>query len=264
MRSGSEPARPAIEVQGLTMAFGSRVIQRELSFAISRGGIFAIMGGSGSGKSTLMRHLIGLETPAAGRVKIEGVSFFEAAPEEQARLREAMGVMFQKGALWSSMTLLENVELPLAEHTPLAAADRRELARLKLALVGLAGFGDFMPAALSGGMVKRAAIARAMALDPEILFLDEPSAGLDPISARHLDDLILELRSALGTTIVVVTHELQSIFTIADDSVLLDAETRTMLTTGNPARLLAESRDPRVQAFLSRGERAAPIAEAAQ
>ena len=236
------------------MAYGSFVIQRDLNFTINRGDVFIIMGGSGCGKSTLMRHLIGLKEPARGQVLYEGVSFWEADPLEQERIMRSFGVLYQSGALWSSMTLAENVALPLHEYTDLSTGQIREIVALKLSLVGLAGFEEFYPSEISGGMQKRAGLARAMALDPEILFFDEPSAGLDPISARRLDDLILELRESLRTTVVVVTHELSSIFAIGNNSVFLDPEARTMIAIGNPHTLLAESRDPKVRSFLTRGE----------
>jgi phospholipid/cholesterol/gamma-HCH transport system ATP-binding protein len=242
-----------IEVRGLTMAYGDFVIQRDLTFSVHRGDVFLLMGGSGSGKSTLLRHMIGLKRPAAGQVLYEGVSFWDADPNTQKAIRRRFGVLFQGGALWSSMTLAENVLLPLGEYTDLGPGERREVASLKLALVGLAGFEDFYPAEISGGMRKRAGLARAMALDPEILFFDEPSAGLDPISSRRLDDLILELRDSLGTTVVVVTHELASIFAIGDDSVFLDAETRTMIASGDPRVLRESAADLRVREFLNRG-----------
>lgn len=242
-----------IEVRGLTMAFGDYVVQRELSFSIRRSEIFVIMGGSGCGKSTLLRHLIGLQAPAAGTVMVDGVDFWRSPPETQEQLKRHMGVMFQFGALWSSLTLAENVGLPLGEYTNLPAALIREIVSLKLALVGLAGFEEFTPSELSGGMKKRAGLARAMALDPEILFFDEPSGGLDPLTSRRLDDLILELRASLGTTIVVVTHELPSIFAIADNAVMLDVESKTAIAVGDPKVLLREG-PPKVREFLTRGE----------
>jgi phospholipid/cholesterol/gamma-HCH transport system ATP-binding protein len=244
------------------MAYGSYVIQRDLSFTVDRSEIFIIMGGSGCGKSTLLRHLIGLVQPAQGDVRYDGRSFCTAPPEERGQMTRRFGVLYQKGALWSSMTLAENVALPLREFTDLTPAQIGEVASLKLALVGLKGFEEFYPAEISGGMQKRAGLARAMALDPDILFFDEPSAGLDPISSKLLDDLILELRDSLGATVVVVTHELASIFAIGDDSVFLDADTKTMIARGNPKALLAETQDPKVRAFLTRdaprGESAAP------
>jgi phospholipid/cholesterol/gamma-HCH transport system ATP-binding protein len=243
-----------ITVQDLTMAYGDFVIQRDLNFSIRRGDIFIIMGGSGCGKSTLLRHLIGLKAPARGKVLYDGTSYWDAPPSEQERIKRGFGMSFQSGALWSSLTLAENVALPLGEYTDLAPAGIAEVVSLKLSLVGLAGFEEFYPSEISGGMRKRAALARAMALDPEILFFDEPSAGLDPISSRRLDDLILELRDSLGTTIVAVTHELASIFAIGNDSVFLDPERRTMIATGDPQVLRDTCPDPVVRSFLNRGE----------
>jgi len=237
----------------LTMAYGDFVIQRDLNFSVAQGEIFIIMGGSGCGKSTLLRHLIGLIRPAKGDVLYDGRTFWGADDGERQLMTRRFGVLYQSGALWSSMTLAENIGLPLGEFTDLTPAQIREVAALKLSLVGLGGFEDFYPSEISGGMQKRAGLARAMALDPDILFLDEPSAGLDPVSSRLLDDLILALRESLRCTVVAVTHELASIFTIADNSVYLDAETRTMLAQGNPRTLLAESRDPKIHAFLTRG-----------
>ena len=243
-----------IVAQDLTMAYGDFIIQRDLNFTVRRGDIFVIMGGSGCGKSTLLRHMTGLKSPARGRVLFDGVSYWESSPAEQLRIKRGFGVSFQSGALWSSLTLAENVALPLGEYTDLAVADITEVVSLKLSLVGLSGFEEFYPSEISGGMQKRAALARAIALDPEILFFDEPSAGLDPISSRRLDDLILELRDSLGTTIVVVTHELASIFAIGNNSVFLDTETRTMIASGDPKTLRDESPDPGVRRFLNRGE----------
>jgi phospholipid/cholesterol/gamma-HCH transport system ATP-binding protein len=242
-----------IVVKNLTMAYGSYVIQRDLNFEIKHEEIFVIMGGSGCGKSTLLRHLIGLIEPAAGEIYYDGKDFWKSSPDERDLFLRRIGILYQSGALWSSMTLAENVALALEEYTELHPNEIREIVSYKLALVGLAGFEDFYPSEISGGMRKRAGLARAMALDPEILFFDEPSAGLDPISSHRLDDLILELKDSLGATVVIVTHELPSIFTIADDSVFLDAETKTMIATGNPKTLLAESQDPKVQEFLKRG-----------
>jgi len=242
-----------ITVENLTMAYGDFVLARDLNFTISRGEIFIIMGGSGCGKSTLMRHLVGLKSPATGRVLYNGASFWEAEPEDREKIMREFGVMYQAGALWSSMTLAENIGLPLDTYTQMSAGQIREIASFKLSLVGLAGFEDYYPSEISGGMRKRAALARAMALDPEILFFDEPSAGLDPVSASLLDDLIVELKDSLGATIIVVTHELASIFAIGTDSVFLDAESKTMIAGGNPNVLLKESDDPRVRDFLTRG-----------
>jgi len=243
-----------IEVRDLTMAYGDFVIQRDLTFTVNRGDVFIIMGGSGCGKSTLMRHLIGLKSPAKGEVLYDGWSFWDATDQERESKMRSFGVLYQSGALWSSMTLAENIGLPLGEYTDLGPAEIREVASLKLALVGLAGFEDFYPSEISGGMQKRAGLARAMALDPEILFVDEPSAGLDPISSRRLDELILELRDSLGSTVVVVTHELASIFTIGNNSVFLDPQTKTMIARGDPKNLRDECEDETVRQFLLRGE----------
>jgi phospholipid/cholesterol/gamma-HCH transport system ATP-binding protein len=243
---------PHIEVRNLTMAFGPRVVQHDLDFRVGRGEIFVIMGDSGCGKSTLMRHMIGLSRPARGDVLYDGEPLWEGDDEARERIQERFGVLFQGGALWSSMTLEENVALPLAERRGLGAREASDVARLKLALVGLAGFEGHYPAEVSGGMRKRAGLARAMALDPEILYFDEPSAGLDPLSSRRLDDLILELRASSGTTIVLVTHELPSIFELGDNAVFLDAERRTMIASGRPEEL-RRSDEPKVRAFLERG-----------
>ena len=243
-----------IAVRDLTMAFGSFVVQRDLTFNIYHGDIFIIMGGSGCGKSTLLRHLTGLQRPAKGKVLYEGVDFWGSEAQVRDGIMRRAGILYQKGALWSSMTLAENVALPLQEYTDLSAKQIHELVSLKLALVGLTGFDDYYPSEISGGMQKRAGLARAMALDPDILFFDEPSAGLDPVSAKLLDDLIIELRDSLGATIVVVTHELASIFAIGNNSVFLDPETKTMIAQGDPKALLADPPDPKVERFLTRGE----------
>jgi phospholipid/cholesterol/gamma-HCH transport system ATP-binding protein len=243
-----------IRICDLTMAFGSFVVMRDIDAKIHPAEIFIIMGGSGCGKSTLLRHMIGLKRPAKGDILYEDQSFWRATDEQRQEKLRTFGVLFQGGALWSSMTLEENVGLPLGEYTDLSPGEIREIARLKLSLVGLKGFEEFYPAEISGGMCKRAGLARAMALDPDILFFDEPSAGLDPISSRNLDELILQLRDSLGATFVVVTHELQSIFAIADNSIFLDTHTRTMRAQGNPRELLKSSTDPYVREFLTRGE----------
>ena len=243
-----------IIVSGLTMAYGDFVIQQDLNFTVNHGDIFIIMGGSGCGKSTLLRHLIGLKRPAKGQVFFGNTNFWDADSDERSRIMRSCGILYQSGALWSSMTLAENVSLPLEEYSGMSSSNIKEIVSLKLALVGLAGYEEFYPAEISGGMRKRAGLARAMALDPDILFFDEPSAGLDPVSASRLDDLILELRDSLGTTIVIVTHELASIFAIGNNSVFLDAETRTMIAQGDPHRLLVETGDPKVKEFLTRGE----------
>jgi phospholipid/cholesterol/gamma-HCH transport system ATP-binding protein len=256
-KKGAAP--PRIRVVDLTMAYGDFVIQRDLTFDVARGEIFVIMGGSGCGKSTLLRHLIGLIRPMKGDVLFDGETFWGADHEQRQLMTRRFGVLYQSGALWSSMTLAENIGLPLGEFTDLSPGQILEVASLKLSLVGLGGFEEFYPSEISGGMQKRAGLARAMALDPDILFFDEPSAGLDPVSSKLLDDLILELRDSLGATVVVVSHELASIFAIGDNSVFLDADTKTMIAQGNPKSLLAESTDPKVRAFLTR-DRAQPAA----
>jgi phospholipid/cholesterol/gamma-HCH transport system ATP-binding protein len=238
------------------MAYGDFVIQRDLSFTIRQGDIFVIMGGSGCGKSTLLRHLVGLIKPAKGEIYYHGEGFWKLTDDRRQDLMRRMGVLYQSGALWSNMTLADNISLPIETYTDLSRTQARELAVYKLSLVGLKGFEDYLPAEISGGMQKRAGLARAMALDPELLFFDEPSAGLDPVSAKRLDDLIIELSESLSTTIVVVTHELASIFAIGNNSVFLDPESKTMIAHGNPGDLLQNCTDPRVQAFLTRGAEA--------
>jgi phospholipid/cholesterol/gamma-HCH transport system ATP-binding protein len=247
-----------IEIRDLTMAYGAFVVMRNISAVVRRGEVFVIMGGSGCGKSTLLRHMIGLKQPAQGEIYYDGVPFWQSDDDVRQQKLRTFGVLFQGGALWSSMTLAENIGLVLGEYTDLPSAEIREIARLKLSLVGLRGFEDYYPAEISGGMCKRAGLARALALDPDVLFFDEPSAGLDPISSRNLDRFILQLRDSLGATFVVVTHELASIFTIADNSVFLDANTRTMRAHGNPRELLKNSTDPAVHEFLTRGEPSTP------
>jgi len=242
-----------ITVQDLAIGYEGRPILEHLTFNVKAGDIFIVMGGSGSGKSTLLRNLVGLSEPIGGDIRYDGESFTDAHPEQRLELARRFGVLFQSSALWSSMTLAENVALPIEEFTDLGARQARELAKLKLALVGLRGFEDFYPSQISGGMQKRAGLARAMALDPAILFLDEPSSGLDPVTARRLDELILELQASLGITFVVVTHELASIFTIGTDSIFLDAESGTAIAHGSPRELLDKSTDARVQRFLTRG-----------
>lgn len=253
-RSGTTVAPEAhITVRDLTMAFGDFVVMRDLNFTVQRGDVFIIMGGSGCGKSTLLRHMIGLIEPAKGEILYGDQSFTHGSADVREQMLRRFGVLYQSGGLWSSMTLAENISLPLSEFTNLKPKQIREIAELKLALVGLAGFEDYYPSQISGGMQKRAGLARAMALDPDVLFFDEPSAGLDPISSRLLDELILELQASLGTTIVVVTHELASIFTIGSNSVFLDTDTRTMIAQGNPRELRESHPDPKVRRFLTRG-----------
>ena len=256
MATAPSPAAeaPPLAVRDLTMAYGDNVVMRNLDFTVSRGNIFIVMGASGSGKSTLLRHMIGLQEPAKGEVFYGERSFTRSSEAERNEILRTVGVLYQKGALWSGLTLAENVALPLEEYTKLPPAEIRSLAHLKLSLVGLAGAEDLYPSQISGGMQKRAGLARAIALDPEILFFDEPSAGLDPVSSRRLDDLILLLRDSLGATVVVVSHELASIFTIGDNAVFLDADTRTQIAAGHPRELLAHCSDPKVQRFLRRGE----------
>ena len=245
---------PLIIVKNLDMRYDEFVIMRDLNFTVNRGDIFIIMGVSGCGKSTLLKILIGLKRPLHGKVLYRDTSFWETNPSERERMMRRFGILYQHGALWSSMTLEENIALPLQRYTKLNPNQIKEIVSLKLSLVGLAGFEEYYPSEISGGMKKRAALARAMALDPDILFFDEPSAGLDPISGRLLDDLILELRDSLGTTIVVVTHDLKSIFTIGNNSIFLDMDLKTVTASGDPKRLFAESRDPTVHRFLTRGE----------
>ena len=241
-----------ITVANLTMAYRDFVIQKNMNFTVNRGDIFIVMGGSGCGKSTLLRHLIGLKQPLEGSIQYQGTSFWDVGPEERRRLMMKMGVSYQSGALFSSMTLAENIALPLASFTRLTRAEIREVVALKLALVGLAGFEEYFPAELSGGMQKRAAIARAMALDPKILFLDEPSAGLDPITSADLDSTILDLSKNLGFTFVIVSHELASIYSIADTVIMLDKDAKGIIAEGDPKALRETSKEPRVHQFFNR------------
>ena len=236
------------------MAYDSLIVQHDLNFTINSGEIFIIMGGSGCGKSTLLRNLIGLKQPNKGKILYGDIDFWQSKQQTREQLMRKAGVLYQSGALWTSMTLAENIALPLQEYTELSATEIAEIASYKLSLVGLAGFEEFYPSEISGGMQKRAGLARAMALDPEVLFFDEPSAGLDPISAKLLDNLILELRESLGATIVIVSHELESIFAIGDDSVFLDSDSKTQIATGNPKKLLTESKNPKIIEFLTRGK----------
>jgi phospholipid/cholesterol/gamma-HCH transport system ATP-binding protein len=249
-----EPPQARISVRNLTMAYGSFVVMKNLNFDILEKDIFIIMGGSGCGKSTLLRHLIGLREPAGGEVYYDGRNFTATDPAERGDFIKRFGVMYQSGALWSSLTLAENISMPIEENTSLDKKTIADLVSYKLALVGLSGYEDYYPSQVSGGMNKRAGIARAMALDPDILFLDEPGAGLDPLSSRRLDDLILRLRDSLGSTIVIVTHELASIFAVANNSIFLDTATRTQGAIGNPRELRDHSDNPAVRVFLNRGE----------
>jgi phospholipid/cholesterol/gamma-HCH transport system ATP-binding protein len=243
---------PAVEVEGVAQVFGTRTIFRDVSFVVETGEVFVILGGSGCGKSTVLRQIVGLQKPSAGRVRVLGQDMYAGDAETHGAALRRIGVMFQAGALFGSMTLLENVTLPLEMYTALPREAREAVARAKLAQVGLADAARLMPAEISGGMAKRAAIARAMALDPPIVFLDEPSAGLDPITSAGLDALILDLRRKIGTTFVVVTHELASILAIADRCVMLDSAAQGVIASGDPRRLREESTNPTVRAFFHR------------
>jgi phospholipid/cholesterol/gamma-HCH transport system ATP-binding protein len=243
---------PQLVVRDLALRYGDYEVMRGVSFTVRRGDIFVIMGSSGGGKSTLLRALIGLLEPATGDIIYNGESFTYAGARDRQRISRRFGVLFQSGALWSDLTLVENVALPLQQLTRLSAVEIRDLAELKLALVGLGGSMALYPHEISGGMQKRAGIARAMALDAELLFLDEPSSGLDPITARRLDELILELRDSIGTTFVIVSHDLASIFATATDSIYLDASAKTITATGDPKEMRAHPPNPHVRAFLTR------------
>ena len=242
-----------VEVRDLTIGYGGRIVLEKLNFSIAPGEIVCIMGNSGCGKSTLLKHIIGLYEPMKGDIFIRGKSIVTAEEAEKKAIMRSFGVTYQGGALFGSMTVAENVEFPLREYTGLAAEARMKIVEEKLELVGLAGFGSFMPAELSGGMRKRAGLARALALEPDLLFFDEPSAGLDPVSSADLDRMILKLREDTGATIVVVTHELDSIFAIGDRALMLDKERRTIVADDTPENLLKKSSDPWVRNFMNRG-----------
>ncbi|MBS0639376.1 MAG: ATP-binding cassette domain-containing protein [Proteobacteria bacterium] len=239
-------------MRDVTLAFGARIIQQALSFDVRRGSIFAVMGGSGCGKSTVLKSMIGLLRPRAGAILVEREDYWAAAESRRTDIGRRFGVLFQSGALWSSLTVGENVALPMQMFTGMEDAAIRRLVRLKLALVGMEHALDQYPSELSGGMRKRAGLARALALDPDVLFFDEPSAGLDPITSARLDDLIVNLRDGLGATIVIVSHELPSLFAIADDGVFLDGQTKTAIAHGSPAEMRDHCTDPQVEAFMRR------------
>jgi phospholipid/cholesterol/gamma-HCH transport system ATP-binding protein len=241
-----------LTVEALSIGFGERVIQRDLSFDVAKGAIFAIMGGSGCGKSTLLRAMIGLIRPLGGKIYVGEEDYWAATERRRAAIGRGFGVLFQNGALWSSLTTGENVALPLQVLTALDPASIAALVKVKLSLVGLAGAASQMPSELSGGMIKRAGLARAMALDPDILFFDEPSAGLDPISSQRLDSLIRQLRDGFGTTIVLVSHELPSLFDLCDSGIFLDADSGTAIAHGAPRDLRDHSDLPAVRAFMTR------------
>jgi len=253
METDAAQEPPVVETRGMTMGYGERIVLQDVDFAVRRGDVFVIMGGSGSGKSTLLRHLIGLRAPLRGKVLFGDTDFWAVGEAQRREIQSGFGVLYQQGALWSSMTVAENLGLLLQQYTAYSADEVREVVSYKLALVGLAGYEHYYPAQLSGGMRKRAGLARALALDPQLLFLDEPGSGLDPLSAKLLDDLILHLRDGLGATVVIVTHELASIFAIGTNGVFIDAESRTITARGNPRELAQATTDPKLRAFLSRG-----------
>jgi phospholipid/cholesterol/gamma-HCH transport system ATP-binding protein len=252
--SSSAAPPPAIEVNDLECGYDGKVLLQHVCFTVKPGELFFVIGGSGCGKSTLLKHMIGLHRPTAGTIRYMGESFTHAAPADRREMLKRFGVLYQNAALWSSLTLRENISLPLEEYTSLSKHERAELAALKLSQVGLSGYEEYYPSEISGGMKKRAALARALALDPAIVFFDEPSAGLDPVTSRKLDELVLEIRETLGTTMVIVSHELDSIFGIADRVIMLEREAKGIIAEGNPRALAETSRDPRVQEFLQRRE----------
>lgn len=254
MADQTQQNQPAIEVRELTAGYAKRIILDRISFTVPRGQIVTVLGGSGCGKSTLLKHIIGLYRPLNGDILLQGRSIVRSSERERRDIMHSFGVAYQGGALFRSLTLAENIALPLEECTALSRAEIQEKVQEKLALVNLRGCGDMMPSDLSGGMIKRAAFARALALDPGILFFDEPSAGLDPLSSASLDRLILDIRAKTGATIMVVTHELDSIFTIADRAIMLSPETRGIIADGSPEQLRTESGNDFVRLFLNRGK----------
>lgn len=249
-----DPNAPAIVVDHLRCGYDTNVVLSDISFTVKKGEIFFIIGGSGCGKSTLLRHMVGLHPALAGDVRFFGQSFVAADLAARRAMLKTFGVLFQSGALWSSLTLRENVSLPLEEYTKLSRREIEEVATLKLSQVGLSGFEDYYPSEISGGMKKRAGLARALALDPEIVFFDEPSAGLDPVTSRKMDELTQHVRDTFGTTIVIVSHELASIFGIGDRAIMLDRAAKGIIAEGPPKVLAGSSPDPRVQEFLHRGD----------
>jgi len=245
---------PIITAKNLSIGYDDFILMKNISFEVNKGDIFVIMGGSGCGKSSLLKVMTGLIPAKSGHVWINSKNFTNATSTEQADIMKKCGILYQSGALFSSMTLAENIALPLQQYTDYSAQTISELVSLKLALVGLKGFEEFYPSEISGGMKKRAGLARALALDPEIVYFDEPSAGLDPVSSKLLDDLILDINQSLGTTIVIVTHELSSIFAIGNNSIFLDGTTKSIGARGNPKDLLKNPPSPAVKQFLTRGE----------
>jgi len=247
-------SEPILSLHEIAVGYQGRVIQRQVSFEVRRGSIFAVMGGSGSGKSTLLRSMIGLLEPESGSMRFSGEDYWSADARKRDEIGRRFGVLFQSGALWSALTVGENVALPMQMFTRMDDRTIERLVQLKLALVGLETAVELLPAQLSGGMAKRAGLARALALDPDMLFLDEPSSGLDPVTARRLDDLILDLREATEVTIVLVSHDLPSLFAVADDGVFLDVQAATAIAHGSPSQLRDQSTNPKVQAFMRREE----------